>query len=68
MAEMNRRLKNNEHSAHATHHIGLFNVNTRIRYLLGEDCGVELFTNEQGGVTCCLTLTRSEAYPPQPLY
>lgn len=58
MEKLNDRLQKNVDSDMDTHHIGLFNVNARIRYLFGDDCGVRLRGNTIGGLTCCLLMTK----------
>ena len=36
--------------------IGLFNVRQRLRFLYGEDCGIELLSKAGEGATCRISL------------
>ena len=58
--QLNERLSNGEEPTNNVH-IGLFNVNARIRYLFGNDCGIRLSSAENGGLICRMRFTKKKA-------
>ncbi len=65
LARLQAELRQDDMTPEATAHIGLRNVNSRIRYLYGEDCGVFIDSPAQQGtvVTVRLRLESDQSMP-----
>ena len=41
-------------------HIGLSNINSRIKMIYGDNYGLNVFSNDKGGITVKVTIPKSE--------